>query len=344
MPAPPRIVVVGAGAVGSVYAFHLSRMGAEVSFYVRPKRRDEAAAGTALRHVSIFGRRRASRFVPSSVVTSAEEVAALAPDEIWVATDTEALEGDWLGPVLAAAPSATVVCLQPGARAGEIFRAHVPNERLVFGLIGMISWKSPLDGSTDPREAGPPAYSVFLDTSRFSGPRAAAIVERLRAGGCPAKLDGNAPWVVARSTAMLIPLIAALEVTGWSLRRFAGSDVVPVGVGAVNEMIAVAAKERSMRVPLLSRLVPAFLLRLGARILPWVAPFDVETYLRVHFTKVGEQTTSLLREAIAGAKKLAFPHARLDVLVARLEASRGDHRSPSAASVSSESARSTSGT
>jgi hypothetical protein len=35
------------------------------------------------------------------------------------------------------------------------------------------------------------------------------------------------------------------------------------------------------------------------RLASWAMPFDVETYLRVHFTKVGDQTRDFLRTYLA---------------------------------------------
>ena len=43
-----RVLIVGAGAVGQVYGWYLSRGGAEVSFYVKEKYLEDARAGFAL--------------------------------------------------------------------------------------------------------------------------------------------------------------------------------------------------------------------------------------------------------------------------------------------------------
>ena len=46
-----RVLIIGAGAVGLVYAKHLAEGGAEVSLYVRPSRLEEARAGYDLTRV-----------------------------------------------------------------------------------------------------------------------------------------------------------------------------------------------------------------------------------------------------------------------------------------------------
>ena len=45
---------------------------------------------------------------------------------------------------------------------------------------------------------------------------------------------------------------------------------------------------------------------------------DLETYLRVHFTKVGAQTRQLLADASTSAKSAGLPHGEIDALRARL--------------------------
>ena len=39
----------------------------------------------------------------------------------------------------------------------------------------------------------------------------------------------------------------------------------------------------------------------------WAVPFDLETYVRVHFTKVADQTRLMLREYIALGSQAGLP-------------------------------------
>ena len=70
--------------------------------------------------------------------------------------------------------------------------------------------------------------------------------------------------------------------------------------------------------PILPRIVPLVFLRIGLFLLPLLAPFDVETYFRVHFTKVGAQTRSLLAHASAAAETAGLAHRAIDALAADL--------------------------
>ena len=68
--------------------------------------------------------------------------------------------------------------------------------------------------------------------------------------------------------------------------------------------------------PLGLSLVRASTLRLATRTLPSLAPFDLEIYLRYHFTKVGDQTRALMRQFIADGERLGRPTGALRTLYA----------------------------
>ena len=64
---------------------------------------------------------------------------------------------------------------------------------------------------------------------------------------------------------------------------------------------------------------PLLLLRRALfRLLPLAArlvPFDLEAYLRVHFTKVHAQTRLMLEEYVALGRRLGLPVAQLELLL-----------------------------
>src|SRR6185436_20748884 len=106
-----RALVVGAGAVGQVYARHLALGGATVTFLVKPARAAACQAGLTLYPLHAGGR--PQRFT-APVLTSLEEVARQRWDAVFLAVSSTALrDGAWLGALLAALGDATVVLLQP---------------------------------------------------------------------------------------------------------------------------------------------------------------------------------------------------------------------------------------
>lgn len=319
----PRVLVIGAGAVGLVYGAHVRDGGGEVALFVRERRRAEAEAGYALTRVRVFGARRTRRFVPSRVVTTEEQVRAFDPDQAWVATATDALDEPWLAALLAACPRAIVVFLQPGGDALEKMKQLVPDEtRRVRGAISMASWRAPFEGSNDTRETRtPPGYAYLLPPlgpSGFEGPRAAEAIAVLRRGGCPAT-KARVTVSLARSSAMLLPHVATLEAAGWSVARLASAELSALAAASSREATAIACARIGVPQGLARMLLRGWVTRLAAHLAKRVLPFDLEVYLRVHFLKVRAQTMLLLAEYVRDAAALGLPSQALVALRDRVE-------------------------
>jgi 2-dehydropantoate 2-reductase len=310
-----RVLMIGAGAVGLVYGAHAQQGGAEVALFVRERRRAEAEAGYALTRVRLFRARRTQRFVPSRVVTTEHEVRALDPDQVWVATATEALDEAWLATLLSASPRALVVFLQPGGDALDRMKALVPDEsRRVRGAISMASWHAPLEGSTEKRELATPAGYAYLlppfGPSGFEGPRASEAIALLRRGGCPATSQ-HVTVSLARSSAVLLPHIGALEAGHWSFDALASPELSKLAADASREATAIACAAIAVPQPFARVLLRGWITRLGARLARAIVPFDLEVYLRVHFLKVRTQTLLLLGEYIRDAGRTGLPSRAL---------------------------------
>src|SRR5262245_42718199 len=188
----PSVLVVGAGAVGQPYARHAQLGGADVTFFVRDKYRDTVARGLDLYPLNRRASRRgeAVRFDGFSVVSRADEVAARRFDHVILTVSSPALRGPWLGELIAAAGDATIVALQPGREDRDtIVAAGASPDRLVSGMITLISYAAPLPGETRFTRPGTAYWFPPMSPAPFSGPaeRTAAIVALLRAGGQPAK-------------------------------------------------------------------------------------------------------------------------------------------------------------
>jgi 2-dehydropantoate 2-reductase len=321
-----RILVVGAGAVGQVYGCTLQAGGAAVAVFVRDKHAEQAARGYDLTKIPLFGRRIAQRFVPTDVVTSPEEVAETRFDQVWLCVPTDALAGAWLGELLAATGDATIVCLQPGLEVKTRLLALAAETRIVFGVIGMMAFAAPMEGSDDPREtATPPSVAYLLprgNPTRISGTserRALAVQSALRAGGAPVALARDASRDLVFGSALLLPQVAALEIAGWSFREYRESNAVELGAAATREAVRIASALAGVDPPAASYFVLPPLLRLGSRLARLAAPLDVESFLRVHFTKVGSQTRLLLEEWRNAAKRLDLAHEGIDALLEELD-------------------------
>lgn len=318
----PRVLVVGAGAVGQVYARHAQQGGAEVTFFVRDKYRDEVARGLDLYPLNRGRRHRTApvRFEGFQVVSRTDEVAARRFDQVYVTVSSPALQGPWLAELLRATGDATIVSLQPGLEDRDtIIAAGAPVDRLVSGVITLISYAAPLPGETRFPRPGMAYWFPPMSPAPFSGPgeRTAAVVALLRRGGLPAKQHPDVSRIVAFPTAILMTYLVALENAGWSFRTL-GRGHLQLGARGVREALAIVG-HREGRAPLGLRLAarPGILrmaLWFGARAMP----LPLEIYLKEHFTKVGDQTREFMARYIARGKEIGLPVTALGELMATL--------------------------
>ena len=84
-----RALIVGAGAVGQVYGYHLQQAGWEVGFLVRPKYAEAARSGFTLYPLNKPHRGRPVRFEGLEVYDSAEAAAEQSWDQVWLAVSSE---------------------------------------------------------------------------------------------------------------------------------------------------------------------------------------------------------------------------------------------------------------
>jgi len=111
---------------------------------------------------------------------------------------------------------------------------------------------------------------------------------------------------------LLIASILALEAAGWRLADLRGTWSKLAGQAAREMMVVdgVAAVWRlAARSPVLR-----FLFWFTA----WMVPFDLEAYLKYHFTKVGQQSRDFLTHWLARARAHGKPTAAMEHLQAAL--------------------------
>lgn len=328
-----RVVVVGAGAVGQVFARHLQLGGGDVAFFVRP-----AHASAVEQGLTLYALNQPEPWLPrdldaSAVLTDPAGVSSFAPDCLMLCVSSTALRaGSWLEELAAAAPGATVVTLQPGLEdrayiaeqlalaAASAQEAAAAMQRIVSGLIGFMSYPAPLPG--DPVDEPGTAYWLPpLTKLPFSGDpsRCQPVVELLCRGELPARRVDE----VATRTAFAAPLlqmqIVALECAGWSFAQLrAQPDLRELAFEATREAIAVAERHVGARAPLAVRLLRPWMLDAGLALTRKLAPFDLERFFELHFTKVGDQTRHQLERLVQLAARYELPSGAVAALSDRL--------------------------
>jgi ketopantoate reductase len=318
-----RALVVGAGAVGQVYARHLQLGGADVTFFVREKYRATLERGLDM--YPLNGRRPTEpvRFDAFSVVSRPDEVAARTFDQVYLTVSSPALAGPWLRELIAATGDATIVALQPGNdERAVLLAAGVPADRLVSGMITLISYAAPLPGETRFPKPGMAYWFPPMAPAPHSGPRerTAAVVRALRAGKLPSKVHRDVPGAVAFPSAILMPYLVALETAGWSFQALGRGPAIDLGARGAREALAVTAATTGRRRPLGARVLSRpSMLRFALWFAARLFPLPLEIYLREHFTKVHAQTIEFIANYIAKGKPAGVGVAALEQLLAGVE-------------------------
>ncbi|MCU1500195.1 MAG: hypothetical protein JWM47_4148 [Acidimicrobiales bacterium] len=320
-----NVLLVGAGAVGQVYGFHLKRGGARVSFFVRPKYVDECRRGFKLYPLNRRAPRRAPvSFEGSQILSTLEEVKGGKWDQVYLCMSSTGLRGspgrEWF-PDFARAigDKCTLVTLQPGLEDREYILKHFPEDRLVAGMISLISYHAPLPGEKVP-EPGMAYWFPPLSPSPFSGSgnRPREVAGLLRAGSMPTAVHKDVPRDVAFPSAALTNLLSALEAESWSFKGLARSPRLALAVRGAQEVFALVTKKTGATPPIPLRTFMAAIMRFLLKVAPKFVPLDLETYFQVHFTKVGDQTRLSMREYIEQARTLGLPTGALTELLAGL--------------------------
>lgn len=314
------VLIIGAGAVGQSYGLVLSRCGARVSYYVRPRRREEALRGYVVHELSWRGRVHSAEVKPDSVVTSPAEASARRWDQVWITVPADVLEQPWLRELIEQSGDATVVMLQPGLRNRELVAAWCGEERLVVGIITFIAWHAPLPGEALPH--GVALYVPPFAPVPFSGVRAREVALAFARGGARARAVRDAAEQAAFGSAVLQTFVVALESAGWSLDALLSGERVRQAAHAAREALAIASAVVEVRPPPFALVLRPFPLRLGVSLARRVTPFDLEVYLREHFTKVGAQTALALDELLDAAAERSLPVPHLAALAERFRAVR----------------------
>ncbi|MGB0592233.1 MAG: ketopantoate reductase family protein [Myxococcota bacterium] len=304
MPAPLNILIVGAGAVGQAYGFHLVRGGARVTYKVRDKYRDALSHGLTVRCLN-SPHRGQHLFSEFDMVTTLDEVRDSEWDQVWLCISSPALRGGWLEAFAECIGEATLVMLQPGLEDYTYVTGIVPSAQVVYGMITLTSFHAPLDGGSDAPSMDwwfPP-----LSPAPFAGEagRTRAAVQALKAGGMPAKRVASIEAQLRLGSGILMPVIASLEAADWrfdTLRR--GDRLALTGRAALQATRLSLPGQLEWLKPLLTH---RWVLRLLLFIAPKATPFDLQAMLRSHFIKVGDQTRAMLRHYITLAAERDEP-------------------------------------
>lgn len=316
-----NILIVGAGAVGQVYGWHLFRAGASISFFAKEKYAENLRKGLNLHKLLPIGHRTLF-FKDFRVLTHYEEVAAKKWDQVWLTMSSDALRSSFTTNLLNFIGDATIVSIQPDLEDGDTLRRLRPNNKLVQGAVSFSAFQSPLPGEKTPK-AGI-AYQLFpFFRGEFSGPEEAvqSVVSMLNKGHFPAASVPNLERTMAAKSALLICLIAGLEAEQWKLNRYLRSNRFQHALNAAQEVLNVVETRYGTDVSTLRILLKPRVWKVFLTIAQRVTPYNLENYLCYHFTKVSQQTRLMLNTYIKFAEQNKLEASALHYLLENLDQS-----------------------
>ena len=331
-----HVLIVGAGSVGQVYGYYLQQGGARVTYLVRSHHLERLRSEPLVLYP--WNRKDRTSPVHWDAFEVTDDLAEALPEDggpelVVVATSATALmAGTWFEDLVARLGDRTLVSLQPGTSIPDWIHARVPREQVVWGLVSLSAWPAPLPGQDLP-EPGQGWWVPWGGKLGFSGPpeRTRAVVAAMTAGGAPAAVRDDVQKDQAFMGPVLANIVIPFELAGWSMDRLAADrDLLGLAHRCMEECWAWAEHTSGSRRPFLLRLLgPGTLRFLLERVLPWT-PVDMEVFLRVHYTKVAEQTPVLLAQRIEDIQEAGLPTDALETLLQRLLVKRREAGEPAA--------------
>lgn len=303
-----HVLIVGAGSIGQLYGYFIQRGGASVDVYVKPHYVEDAERGYRL-----YERRKGLQspdvFSPDGICTSPDEVATQTYDTVILCISSAGLRGSWFEDFADAIGDTPLVSLIPGIDNRDYFLKYVDEAQLAQGLITAVSYPAPLPGE-EASEPGTAYWLPPLTPAFFQGPKdlLQPLLQALNGGGMRARMMRKLAERSAMGTAVLIPAVAVLETVDWSLAELRRSREHRKLVDeAADEALSVVENHFNTRRPFPLRMLGPISWRGIFTAAPVPPPFDLETYLQVHFTKTGDQTRMYIDECIERRQHLDAP-------------------------------------
>jgi hypothetical protein len=307
-----RVLLVGAGAIGQVIGHHLSVGGARVSVLLRAD--GQAPADPYRLHWLRRGRRPlTATWLPHESVRGLDALPDARWDAVLLCVPSVALRHGWLPDLAERVGGATIVSIGQGPGDLAILRGVWPGTQVVQATPGLLAYHAPLSNRDRVRSGIaywlPPGPNLQLsgETERVQ-----PLITALSCGPFSVAEAVFGSGVLRAATTQ--PYIAMLGTLDWSIRRLRQQVALPTL--AAREAATVTVAMYAMAPP--RRLtVSAALARVALRALPLLVPFDLHRYLRVHFSKLSEQTEQMIDGWITEGRERSLPVAGLEALRAR---------------------------
>lgn len=295
-------LIIGAGAVGQVFAQHLSLGGTNATFLTKNN-----AFPQELILYPHNGRSRPIVFRSFNIMTEFAQAAEESWDQVYLCIPSDALRNSLFTQIAKFRRSPTIIKIQPGLNDHGRYAKHFEKSRIVSGMVGFVSYAAPLAGEKIRQSATAYWFPPMLP-SRFSGSeeRVNEVIRSLKSGGFPARTHPDVEQLLGFVLATQSPLTAGFECSGWSLQAFRKQDWLKVACKAIRQANAVAANHIGYPMPGILKLMHCSVIRLVIGLLPLLYPFDLEAYLKVHYRKLSLQSRQHLDDYLEHGRQVGI--------------------------------------
>ena len=320
-----KVLMVGCGAVGQVFGLYLQKAGVELGFYARPGSADKLKQaleheGMPLFQISHLHRRDpiAHRLENYRVVTDVAGSQRFKPDQIWFTTPSPVYYSEWFRDFLSQVPSERVVCFAPEGGRPEFIPESEDEDRFVFGEITFVSWQGDLEGGGGRSEGVnfwlPPLAEIPLMGTEEACREVGELLKK--AGFRSAAKSQGFHKMQASVTAAMAALVAGLELSGWSFGAFRRSPCLKSAArGSREAALSQLSGDGIFTRTLLGILLSSTGIYLGTFFLPLFVPFDLEKYLKFHYTKTRDQTLTMLDVFARDGERRGLPVENIRALL-----------------------------
>ena len=290
-----EILIVGAGSVGLVFGYYLAKAGFSVTFLIKKKYQSEFEKGTFLYNLSKDKHLKSPiHFQEFSTIISFDELNSKNWSQIYFCISSTALHAfDFTAFNANIKGEPSIIKLQPGIEDLELLQKKYPKERIIEGMISLISYPCPMP-TEKVKQSGTAFWFPPLSPIPFSGEkkRKNEIIQTFKAAGISATSSKDVFKDGLFPSGFLAGLVSSLELADWKFSELKNSKVLLHGFKALNnEIFEVLEQQYSCKRPLIIKLINRkWIFRLLISIAPKLVPFDLETYLKVHFSKVKDQS------------------------------------------------------
>lgn len=295
-----EILIIGAGSVGLVYGYYLAKAGFSVTFFIKEKYQSELEKGTFLYNLRKDKHLKSPiHFKEFSTMVSFDELNSKNWSQIYFCISSTALhtfDFPAFNANIKGEPS--IIKLQPGIEDLELLQKYYPKERIIEGMISLISYPCPLP-TENVKQPGTAFWFPPLAPIPFSGEqkRKDEIIQTFKTAGISAGSSRDVFMDSLFPSGFLAGLVSSLELADWKFSELKNSRKLLHGFKELNnDIFAVLEQQYSQKRPLIFRLINrTWIFKLLIRIAPKIVPFDLEAYLKVHFSKVKDQSLFHLR-------------------------------------------------